>query len=159
MKLLIFSDSHGSVEPMVQAARMEQPHRIIHLGDYTGDGDQLRDQLPMTTVYQVAGNCDRWCYTQQYTEEAHLNLDGVPFYLTHGHKHNVKNGLDKLRYAAGILDVRVALFGHTHHCCCEDDGELLLFNPGSCSDWGGTYGVIEVFRGELRSCEIKPFLR
>jgi predicted phosphodiesterase len=31
-------------------------------------------------------------------------------------------------------DVRVAVFGHSHIAVCEDDGDLLLLNPGSPTD-------------------------
>jgi len=37
MKILIFSDSHGDVETMVQVIEKENPETIVHLGDDKAD--------------------------------------------------------------------------------------------------------------------------
>ena len=37
MKVVIFSDSHGDVEIMVQVIEKEKPEMIIHLGDGKAD--------------------------------------------------------------------------------------------------------------------------
>ncbi len=52
-------------------------------------------------------------------------------------------------------DVRVAVFGHSHIPVCEDDGDLLLLNPGSPTDRRAmptfTMAVMTLRRGEVEA--------
>ena len=41
MRIVVFSDSHGSVEPMLHAVREEKPDLVLHLGDHARDAEAL----------------------------------------------------------------------------------------------------------------------
>lgn len=119
MKILIFSDSHGNTEAMHRWIAEEKPTTILHLGDHYRD-------LP--EAVRVPGNCDPYALSSR---EKTIELGGVRIYLTHGHLHGVKSGLEKLHEAAKEKRARIALFGHTHIPYCAEREGVLLLNPGS----------------------------
>lgn len=146
MKILVFSDSHGAVEPMVQALLRERPDHVLHLGDYVRDAIKLqRYQVPIT---QVAGNCD---YGSQAPTILTPVFEGVKFYMTHGHLHGVKNMYYRVIHAALVENADILLFGHTHRAECYQDQGLWIMNPGACGP-KGSYGVIQLSDGEIRCC-------
>lgn len=142
MKILVFSDSHGSTAGMEGAVLRELPDRIFHLGDYCRDGELLHARFPNIPMTQVAGNCDWNEPMDRYPEIVLERIEGVTFYLTHGHRQRVKQGLLRLCLAAQESDAQVALFGHTHVGLCRKRDGLILMNPGSCALKNGTYGLI-----------------
>ena len=58
MKILVFADSHGRSAGMFYAIENEKPDAVIHLGDYTGDADELERAYRAIPVYRVRGNND-----------------------------------------------------------------------------------------------------
>ena len=54
-------------------------------------------------------------------------------FLTHGHYYYVNSRKDFIRSAAIQRGAKIALFGHTHVPYLEEDGEILVANPGSLS--------------------------
>lgn len=154
MKLLIFSDSHGSLGPMEKAVRRESPDRIVHLGDYYRDGEELHDAFPKIPLCQVAGNCDRFSALLRLPESAMERWAGVKFLLTHGHLQHVKETLLPLTLTAREQGAQVALFGHTHSPFCQMEQGILLFNPGTCGSDRGTYGrmILEAGQAEAALC-------
>lgn len=54
MKILILSDSHGSVESMEAVVARENPQAMVHLGDLWEDGKQLGRRFPGIPLYQMA---------------------------------------------------------------------------------------------------------
>ncbi len=154
MKLLILSDSHGAVENMELAVRLEQPDAVIHLGDHWRDACDLRDLFPDLPLYQVSGNCDRYAWQPDLEERRLTAFDGNIFFMVHGHQYGVKNGLLRLQLAAKEAGARVMLFGHTHRAYAEQLDDILLFNPGACSGYRPTYGLICV-DGRSLNWEIK----
>lgn len=58
-------------------------------------------------------------------------IGGVKVHLEHGHR----RGLQALRYLALEEGARIALFGHTHYPYCEENGGVLLLNPGSAGNY------------------------
>ena len=149
MKLLIFSDSHGYLPLMEKAVRREQPDRIIHLGDHFRDGEELHGRFPQIPMAQVAGNCDRFSSLLRLPETGIERWGNVKFLLTHGHLQNVKRTLLPLELAAREQGANVALFGHTHSPFCQMEQGVLLFNPGTCSYDGGSYGRMILEAGRL----------
>ena len=128
MKLLIFSDSHGSAAPLYAVTRRERPDLVLHLGD--GSRDVLGLEYP-PALLQVRGNCDGWgC---DYEDDMLVNIGGVNIFVTHGHRYGVKSGLDTLASAAAAKGAQVACFGHTHKPFCEYRDGVLLINPGTCT--------------------------
>lgn len=155
MKILVLSDSHSSRGFMRLCVEKIQPNVVIHLGDHYDDGEILAETYPQLSVYQVPGNCDRYRDFIRDPEIRVEKIGGVRFYLTHGHRHNVKTGLFALLRDAREAKVQAVLYGHTHAADChmEEDG-LWVLNPGACGSYGGSAGLIEVEQGKICSCRI-----
>lgn len=144
MKILVFSDSHGRLNPMFQAVRLEQPEHIIHLGDCVDDFRQLQDQFPSIPMTNVPGNCD---YGNTDPESRLVELDGVRIFLTHGHAYRVKYMYLRVVYAALEQNASLLLFGHTHRAECFQEKQLWCMNPGAAKQ--GCYGLVETCRGDF----------
>lgn len=116
MKILVFSDSHGNFENMVQAVERETPHMILHLGDGWRDARRLQERFPDIPLSQVPGNCD---FRSSEPPEQQLTVQGKRILLCHGHTYGVKNSLLTAGLAAEERDLDLFLFGHTHvpHPC------------------------------------------
>ena len=151
MKILVFSDTHGSFQPMFDAVNREAPNYIIHLGDCVRDAERLMEMLPDCPVICVSGNCDPM---NMRPELQIREICGLRFLITHGHKYSVKTGLLRLLYAAMEAQVEVVLFGHTHRPMSQEREGMMLINPGACGGTSPTYGLLTIEAGRLR-CDIK----
>lgn len=155
MKILVLSDSHSALSFMRQCIEAVKPDRIIHLGDYYDDGCAIAEEYPHIPMIQVPGNCDRYRCPPFVQDILIQRVDGVNLYMTHGHRHMVKQRLDMLMLDARKCKAAAALYGHTHIADChqESDG-LWVFNPGSCGYYGGSAGLIETNNGKIVNCRI-----
>lgn len=155
MKILVLSDSHSALSFMRRCIDSVKPDVVFHLGDYVADGESMSEEYPNIRFYQVAGNCDYNRVPPDYPEILLPVVDGVRFYMTHGHRHGVKQYQDKLILDARKSGADVALYGHTHCADCRklEDG-LWVLNPGSCGYYGGTAGLIVIESHEVQSCQI-----
>lgn len=155
MKILVLSDSHSAMSFMRMAVDRVKPDAIVHLGDYYDDGQALHEEYFHIPFYQVPGNCDRYRVAPHVAEILILPVCGVPLYMTHGHKHQVKLVQSLLLRDARAAKVDAVLYGHTHVADCyqEADG-LWVLNPGSCGYYGGSAGLIEVKDQKISSCRI-----
>ena len=147
MKLLIASDIHGSAywcSKLCDLMEAEQPDKLILLGDllYHGPRNDLpRDYapkkvIPMLSQYAdkiiaVRGNCEAEVDQMVLpfpcmAEFSQLLLDGITFYLTHGH-HACPEKLPPLPVGS------VFLSGHTHVKLDEVRNGIRCLNPGSVS--------------------------
>lgn len=146
MKALIFSDSHGSFTPMMEAIEREKNiSTVIHAGDVLRDVEDLKAAYPNYNIIYVVGNNDFWHSDEP--EERFFALGGVKIFLTHGHKYSVKYSTAALWRRAKELGAQVAVFGHTHMRLCEQQGGIWLFNPGSARS---SYGVLEAENGQVK---------
>ncbi|WP_087971830.1 metallophosphoesterase [Oceanobacillus rekensis] len=123
-KVLILSDSHGLTDELTVIKERHQLELMIHCGD----SELEMDAKELVGFYKVAGNCD---YDVRYPNEQTIELDGVTFYITHGHLHNVKQNLLGISHRAEEEKAQVICFGHTHIAGAEQVGMQLLINPGS----------------------------
>lgn len=154
MRILVVSDSHSGTSFMFRCADAVKPDGIVHLGDYYDDGELLRDGYPNARVWLIAGNCDYYRAPMSAKSILTPIIGGVRFYLTHGHRHNVKMGLDSLLAAARTEQAGVVLFGHTHQALCQQEPDgLWVLNPGSCG-YGYTAGLVEVADGKVLTCRV-----
>ena len=128
MRIAVFSDTHSNTGGMVRAVREEAPDAIIHLGDCFRDTRILQKEFPNIPLYAVCGNCD---YGEQEAEESVVELGPVSAFLTHGHKYNVRWGVDSLVYAAQEQECQLALYGHTHEADSQEIGGVKVVNPGT----------------------------
>ena len=97
---------------MVRAIRQQQPDAVFHLGDCERDTQRLEKEFPDLPLYRVCGNCDREPVNPEVLQ---LTLDGVKFFLTHGHRYSVKYTLDALFCGRGYGALRA------HAPCHERD--------------------------------------
>lgn len=155
MKILVLSDSHASLSFMRLCLKLVQPDQVIHLGDHYEDGTALAEENPHICFHQVPGNCDRFRCPPGLPEILCYDIGGVRFYMTHGHKHNVKYDIGRLLADAHSCGAQAVLYGHTHQAQCDqtDDGMWVL-NPGSCGSYGGSVGVIRVEDKRITACHI-----
>lgn len=148
MKVLVISDTHGSVSrAFIAHTRSEPVDAVVHLGDGSGDADTLRDVLEIPVI-NVAGNCDPG---SDAPREHVWECEGRRILLTHGDAYQVKSGLARLRQRAVEVGVDAVLFGHTHQSLLEEFSGLLLLNPGTLSNQGHhrSYAVLDITRGGI----------
>lgn len=155
MKILVMSDSHSALSFMRRCVDAVQPDALIHLGDHYDDAIAISEEFPAVPMYHVPGNCDRYRCPPDAMEVLLLTLDGVRFYLTHGHLHKVKYYIELLLRDGRKARADAVLYGHTHvpNCYQEPDG-LWVLNPGSCGYFGGTVGLIETAGGRIAACRV-----
>lgn len=155
MKILVLSDSHSALSFMRNCIDSIKPDRVIHLGDYYDDACAIAEEYPHIPLFQVSGNCDRYRCPPFVQEVLAQKIDGVYFYLTHGHRHMVKQRLDMLIRDARKCKAAAALYGHTHIADIhrEEDG-LWVINPGSCGYYGGSAALIETNNGNIVNCRL-----
>lgn len=152
MKILVFSDSHSSISFMRRCVEAVKPDMLIHLGDYYDDGETIHEEYPKIEFYQVPGNCDRYRCPPDAKEIMVIRARGPKLYMTHGHRHAVKQTMGLLLADARKEEVQAVLYGHTHipDCHQEADG-LWVLNPGSCGG-SGSAGIIEVEDHKICAC-------
>ncbi len=157
MRILVLSDSHGSLRFMRRAAEALSPDAIVHLGDCFEDGEVVAQENSRLCVHQVPGNCDRYRLQTPKPEWLCYSIGGVMLYMTHGHLHRVKMGLGGLLADARKMRAGAVLYGHTHipDAHREPDG-LWVLNPGACGSAGGSVGLLETNNGEITDCRVIP---
>lgn len=155
MKILVLSDSHSAISFMRRCIETVCPDAVIHLGDHYDDAEAMKEAFPRIPFYQVPGNCDRYRCVPGTQEIRVERIYGLDVYMTHGHRHSVKQYLGSLLKDARACKVKVVLYGHTHvpDCHQEPDG-LWVLNPGSCGYYGGTAGLIVTQGGQVQDCKI-----
>lgn len=153
MKILVFSDSHGSDRTITRA--LELHGRTSELALHAGDGAHsfmlLSAEHPAVNFRAVRGNCDSprsFFGSEELFEEELIAVGEHKLLLTHGHRLAVKLSLSMLIAHARSRGADIVVFGHTHTPLeryipdDEDGGAVYLFNPGAAKD--GRYGIIEI---------------
>jgi len=150
MKLLVFSDSHGSIDRLSFAVKQAAPDAILHLGDNIGDARKLHIKFPDVAFYMVKGNCDTYAAGEI---ERLFYLEGVKIYMTHGHIYNVKNGMNAFAYRAQEVGAGIAFYGHTHIAMIQQYNGIWLMNPGQMerhdSKRSASYGIVKLEKGRV----------
>ncbi|QGT98879.1 hypothetical protein SYNTR_0286 [Candidatus Syntrophocurvum alkaliphilum] len=144
MKIFVVGDTHGSITKVQKKIENIKPDYIFFTGDHYSDGLELA-QNNNIEFKGVVGNCDRY---SSGPEDSIIDLEGVRFYLTHGHNYGVKSNLNRLYYKAEELNANIVIFGHTHISYCEKINNIWMLNPGSASrprkSPRGTFALIEI---------------
>lgn len=154
MKVLVFSDSHGSEQGMINAILAHaDASAIVFLGDGERDFENALAECgiaPFGTkpmqIFQVRGNCDIYSMEPAVVT---ASFGGIRVLITHGSEQNVKAGYARLAQEARQSRCSVALFGHTHFACVEERDGVTLLNPGSIR--GGKYAVLLINDEEVRT--------
>jgi len=118
---------------------------LIHCGDKYKDAEKFADKLNINKIYRVPGNCD-FDVSEKKLMLTEI-IEGKKFLITHGHVHNVKSGIEKLKEYAKERNMDVVIYGHTHCPQNEIIDNILFFNSGStilskCGD--ESFGILEI---------------
>lgn len=152
MRILVLSDSHSSLRFMYRCTETLRPDAIVHLGDYFDDGMALHSDYRHIPMYQVPGNCDGYRCPPGVQVIRVEQIGGVNLYMTHGHRHSVKQTLTQLLKDARACKVDAVLYGHTHRPDCrQEEDDLWILNPGTCGYYGGSAGVIEIEDSKIQA--------
>ncbi|MDB4895331.1 MAG: putative phosphoesterase [Firmicutes bacterium] len=154
VRVAVFSDTHGEFTNLESVLPQFGPvDWLLHAGDHFGDAAQVGRRLGLgpERIVAVVGNCDA---PQTEPAQVVLEIGGVKILLTHGHHYGVKSTLDRILYRAAELEVRVAVFGHSHIPVNGQDGGVLLFNPGSLTaprlpQDPPSCGILEIAGGQV----------
>lgn len=150
MKLLVISDTHNKYEniKLLNEILRDDIDFIIHLGDCSEDIDEI-ERLFNKRVIGVRGNCDT---------RTNLSIDKIEYvegkkiFLTHGHKYDVKNSINRLIYTAMENKVDIVLFGHTHIPYYNMIDNIHFLNPGSLSKpilSKKSFAIIEILQEKI----------
>lgn len=128
MKIGVISDTHGDVQSLKQVVAVAgEVDHWLHAGDHCKDG-YLLGELTNLPVTVVAGNCDR---SLSVLPDEYVEIAGKTIWVTHGHRHNVKYGVQELVWWGKQYGADIVVFGHTHMPYNAWHEGLLLLNPGS----------------------------
>ena len=152
-KLLVISDTHGYASPLFSVlkwAKGVSPDAAVFLGDGLSGLEQAAAVAGFSCPwYKARGNNDFGVPCQEVVV---FDFGGRRFFACHGHRYGLHNGTETLVGMARHYGADVALFGHTHVPFLEEDGGLLLVNPGSVGsprcEKGATFALIECPSGE-----------
>lgn len=135
-RLLVVSDSHGTLHQFLPALPLERFDAFLFAGDgYDEAMATFRHFGLSERVYAVAGNCDG----RPAFADCEVTLGGWPIWVTHGDRWGVTTGYDALAAEARRRGARIAVFGHSHMAHHEERQGVHLFNPGSpLAPRGGT---------------------
>lgn len=132
---------------------LERADLILHAGDLM-DTSLLEELESHAPTLAVRGNLDE--PDEKLPESREFGFGGIRVAMIHdsGPKRGRRNRM-KRRFP----DARVVVFGHSHTSFLEDDGKLLLLNPGSPTDKRRepefTFAILHVEGGEV-CAEVVP---
>ena len=150
MKCLVISDTHGNAQVIGNLLCMHKDAEVVF---FLGDGLcdlELYISDKTRAFFAVRGNCDSYGFLGDVMVKKldSITLLGHRITFTHGDLYGAKYGLDGLKLLATESSSDIILFGHTHQplekYISTDDGGYYLFNPGSASVIGRSYGIINI---------------
>ncbi len=146
MKIIVFSDSHQDIEPMVNVVKAFSPDMIIHLGDHVSDAVELEQRFMKIPFEYVKGNCDLNSFL---SSSKTLNIKNKTIFISHGDEYGVRNGTSGILKEGKKRGAEIILFGHTHQPVVKTKHGITLMNPGRIGRhargfWQPSFGVIEI---------------
>ncbi len=150
MRILLLSDTHQDTDRIDEVLNTcGKIDMIIHCGDMERDFDYLTYTAPQDVAkLTVCGN-NEWQSELPFFRV--VQLEGVRFYVTHGHKERVKRDYSELLRKARMNDCQVALFGHTHKKAHEMQDGIHLINPGALCYPFHSYAILSVSNGKVKA--------
>jgi uncharacterized protein len=150
MRIGVISDTHGLLRPQVFGA-FEGVDHILHAGD-VGSTDILDSLEAIAPVTAVFGNTDLSEVRARVGEVAHVELDGLPIVVLHGH---LLPTATAEQVAAAHPEAALAVFGHSHRPGIREVGGVLTVNPGSAGPRRFrdpvTVAIVEIAEGTVRA--------
>ena len=156
MNILVVSDTHRDIRALydVVSRYRNSIDLVIHLGDCYNDLQSVMIDFPTIAHLSVLGNCDYNCFDTSVKYEGTFTADDRRIFYTHGHKYNVKAGLEYLISNAKMKDADIVLYGHTHIKQIVENNGVLVINPGSLTiprDGGcGSCVLLKICAGEVK---------
>lgn len=142
--IIVISDTHGRLpDSEVLWEAFDNADYIFHLGDGKNEIKKLKEIYKDKLCY-VYGNCDGISSENEKTVE----IEGVKFFLTHGHNYKVKSNDIFLQMRGEELGADCCLYGHVHLPQISEYGKLKLINPGSLT-YAKTYCYMSVVNGKV----------
>lgn len=130
MKILIVSDTHGSIHNFDKVIEREKNIDLfLHMGDVEHDEDYMEAVLDCP-VHIVAGNND---FFSSLPGEKMIQIGKYKVFMTHGHGYYVSFDTRRLKEAALARGADIVMYGHTHRPDIDLEGEVIVVNPGSLS--------------------------
>lgn len=147
-RILVFSDSHGYLDNMLEAIRDNIDHgvdMILHAGDHSQDTKAITREFPNIPLHNVLGNNDYDSTPDELVIEADK---GVYIYITHGHRQNVYFSTSMMIKSTIKNNAHIGVFGHTHAKHLSQENGVAIFNSGSISmprdGSEPSYGIITI---------------
>lgn len=137
MKILVFSDIHGSVSAMetaVEISKRERPEKTVICGDLFGGWtscEQIAESVGKLDgiLYVLRGNNDGAYYDAYlpdgFEDNAVMYHFGRTVFFTHGHRYN------GFRVPPVLRENDVLVYGHTHVNSIVKRNGLFVANVGS----------------------------
>ncbi|MBP3361967.1 MAG: metallophosphoesterase [Clostridia bacterium] len=149
MKILVFSDTHGSFMHAIDIINnTDRVDAVIHCGDMLHDCIEIEKAIPEAIpFYYVCGNNDLSFDTPR---DLSIELGGKKIFITHGHLYGVRRGTEMLKNKI-YEGFDIVLYGHTHQKNIEYCKNGIILNPGSMSFYANNYAVIEIENGAVRA--------
>lgn len=134
VRIGVISDTHlprGGRRIPDEALRLfEHTDLILHAGDFV-EAEVFYELQAVGPVEAVLGNCDSAELARQLPVTTTVQAGGVRIGMIHDSGDRQRR---RRRMTEAFPDHRVVVFGHSHMPLVEDDGRLLLLNPGSACD-------------------------
>lgn len=130
----VISDTHlprrGRRLPPAVFELFTQVDLILHAGDFIDSGvfQELNEIAP---TRGVLGNCDVSEMSSLVPVRDSFQVGGIRIGMIHDSGSRDRR---RARMSAIFPGHRVVIFGHSHQPMVEDDGNVLLLNPGSACD-------------------------
>ena len=146
MRILVLSDSHGSIGALDRIIDKEQSaSHIFFLGDLVRDIKNLTYIHRDRHFHIVSGNCD---YFSTYPSFDFADVGEAKILFSHGHTFSVKQGdTDRLAKFAAENGCNIALYGHTHIPDIDYKDGVYIVNPGSVGrsrDGAESYALLDI---------------
>lgn len=127
MKIVVFSDAHGSKQAIDLIYGFNQDaDYIFSLGDSEVDSAFLERK----NIIFIKGNYPN---DPGFFFDKDITIQDKRIFITHGHKWGVRLGVKKLYKHAVSNDYDIVFYGHTHVAKVDLVENKLFMNPGSCS--------------------------
>ncbi|TCI72151.1 metallophosphoesterase [Exiguobacterium sp. SH0S7] len=147
MRFLVVSDSHGLTDELTTIFTRHETE--IEDAFHCGDSQLVLVDEHLLPYRTVRGNCDFG--GDLPLERVEETPEGTVL-IVHGHHHDVKFDLNRLRYRAEEIGASVVLYGHSHVAGAVIEDGVLYVNPGSIRMPRGrsdkTYALIDLDAGQ-----------
>lgn len=131
MRIIVFSDSHGSFSSLDSVIEKNLSADIfIHLGDGEREISRILNKYPDINFHHIRGNCD---FSGIAPTMEIIGVLSHKIIAVHGNLHDVKLGTSGIISLAKKNHADIALFGHTHQRFSSYEEGIYILNPGSIS--------------------------